>query len=253
MTDPMSMAGKKIVITGGGAGIGRSTALLLRDLGAELFLLDMDRAAAESTVMSCGGGAVAKECDVTDMAALELAFDEARDRFGPLHGFVHCAGVPSIVPLRVLRPEQYERVQRVNTEAGFALAKLFSKKRYRDADAVCSIVYLSSVYGLVGSAGNAAYAVSKAGIIGLTKALAIELAPQRIRVNCVAPGFVRTDMADDVEARFDTDHAERVEKLHPLGWGEPIDVANGIAFLLSDAAKWITGTVLSIDGGYTAQ
>ena len=106
---------------------------------------------------------------------------------------------------------------------------------------------------MVGSAANVAYAVSKAAVIGMTKALAIELAPKKIRVNCIAPGFVQTNMGNAVESLFDDKHAERVDEMHPLGQGEAIDIANGIAFLLSDAARWITGSVLPIDGGFTAQ
>ena len=87
----------------------------------------------------------------------------------------------------------------------------------------------------------------------MTKALAIELAGSKIRVNCVVPGFIKTNMADNVNSLFDMDYADRIEKMHPLGWGEPIDIANTIAFLLSDASKWTTGAVFNVDGGFTAQ
>ena len=124
---------------------------------------------------------------------------------------------------------------------------------HREDGGTSSIVFISSVYGLVGSAANIAYAVSKAAVIGMTKALAIELAPKKIRVNCIAPGFVKTNMGNTVGVMFDDNHSEKVASLHPLGWGEADDIANGIVFLLSDNAKWITGAVLPIDGGFTAQ
>ena len=133
------------------------------------------------------------------------------------------------------------------------LAKIFSKNGVYNKRATTSIVFISSIYGLVGSAANVAYAVSKAAVIGMTRALAIELAPKRIRVNCVAPGFVNTEMGNVVEPLFDAQHADRVNAMHPLGEGEADDIANIIAFLLSDRAKWITGTVLPVDGGFTAQ
>lgn len=150
--------------------------------------------------------------------------------------------------------EEYERVQKINTQAGLNLAKIFSKNGVYNSQArTCSIVFISSVYGLVGSAANVAYAVSKAANIGMTKALAVELAPKKIRVNCIVPGFIKTKMADKVSPMFDEKYSDRIEKMHLLGWGEAEDIANGAAFLLSDAAKWITGSVLTIDGGFTAQ
>lgn len=138
-------------------------------------------------------------------------------------------------------------------EAGLNLAKYFTSRQGHDSEQQGSIVFISSVYGVVGSAANVAYATSKAAIIGMTKALAIEFAGKDIRVNCVAPGFIKTNMADGVNAMFDAAYAERIEAMHPLGWGEAIDIANAISFLLSDASKWTTGAVFNIDGGFTAQ
>jgi len=115
------------------------------------------------------------------------------------------------------------------------------------------VVFISSVYGVVGSAANAGYAMSKAALHGITKALSIELAAKGIRVNCIAPGFVNTKMLDVTSDMFDSHYADTLNKLHPLGIGEPEDISYSIAFLLSDASKWITGAIFNIDGGYTAQ
>ena len=168
-------------------------------------------------------------------------------------GLVHCAGIPSVLPLRALSNEQYEKVLKINTQAGLNLAKVFTSKQGHDSEQQGSIVFISSVYGVVGSAANVAYATSKAALIGMTKALAIEFAPKNIRVNCVAPGFIKTNMADGVNQMFDAAYEERIEAMHPLGWGSAEDIANSIAFLLSDASKWTTGAVFNIDGGFTAQ
>jgi NAD(P)-dependent dehydrogenase (short-subunit alcohol dehydrogenase family) len=106
---------------------------------------------------------------------------------------------------------------------------------------------------IVGSATIVGYSMSKAALIGMSRSMALELAPRRIRVNCVAPAFVRTPMYSKVMGFWDPEQEARIAALHPLGEGEPEDIANAIAFLLADTGKWITGTVLTVDGGYTAQ
>jgi len=250
----MSLVGKKIVISGGASGIGRELAILASKLGAGILLLDINEEGLQQTAAECRStDVVCKVCDVTDEAQIEAAFQEGTAFLGKLSGLVHCAGIPSIVPLRVLGTEDFERVNRVNTEAAMLLVKYFSKKKFHHAEQRCSIVLISSVYGLVGSASNLAYAVSKAGILGLTKAAAVELARKNIRVNCVAPGFIKTNMAEEVSEKFDPAYEKKIGSMHLLGWGEPIDIANAIAFLLSDASKWMTGSVLRVDGGFTAQ
>ena len=140
----------------------------------------------------------------------------------------------------------------MNTYAALELAKLCSKKTIY-AGEKGSFVLISSVYGLVGSSANAVYAMSKGGIISLTKALAMELAPKGIRVNCIAPGFIKTSMMNDISSSFDQEYYARLNSLHPLGLGEANDIANGILYLLSDMSKWVTGSILNIDGGFTAQ
>ncbi len=251
----MSLEEKNIIITGAASGIGRETALLCQKLGANLLLLDLNKQGLMD-VKKCAGGGISvleKTCDVTNFEQLKEIIFSAEKEIGKFHGAVHCAGIPSVVPLRALSRENYQRVQKINTEAGLDLAKIFSSRGIYNKNSICSIVFLSSVYGVVGSACNTAYSVSKAAVVGLTKSLAIELAPKKIRVNCIAPGFIKTNMADGVNAMFDERYADRIEAMHPLGWGEASDIAWGIAFLLADVSKWTTGAVFPIDGGFTAQ
>ena len=253
--EAMSLEGKNIIITGAASGIGRETALLCQKLGANLLLLDLNQQGLKE-VKKCAGGGISvleKTCDITNFEQLKESIFSAEKEIGKFHGVVHCAGIPSIVPLRALSREHYQRVQRINTEAGLDLVKIFSSRKVYDQNSICSIVFLSSVYGVVGSACNTAYSVSKAAVIGLTKSLAVELAPKKIRVNCIAPGFIKTSMADGVSAMFDERYADRIEAMHPLGWGEAKDIAWAVAFLLADVSKWTTGAVFPIDGGFTAQ
>ncbi len=257
MINPMSLQGKAIVITGAASGIGRETAVLAHSLGADLLLLDIDENGLNSVkeeLGSDGGTVIVKKLDLSDFESIKTVYSEAKKESGrSFTGLVHCAGIPSILPLRALSNSEYEKVMSINTQAGLNLAKVFSSKQGHDTEQQGSIVFISSVYGVVGSAANVAYATSKAAIIGMTKSLAIELASKNIRVNCVAPGFIMTNMSKGVNSLFDPDYADRIEKLHPLGWGEAIDIANAIVFLLSDASKWTTGAVFNVDGGFTAQ
>lgn len=254
MINPMELDGKTIIVTGAASGIGRETARVLNNLGAKLLLLDLNEEGLVEVKNSLGAGVAYRTIDLMDFNSIKSVLMDGKQELGTsFTGLVHCAGIPSVLPLRALTNEQFEKVMRINTQAGLNLAKIFTSKQGHDAERQASIVFISSVYGVVGSAANVAYATSKAAIIGMTKALAIEFAPKNIRVNCVAPGFIKTNMADGVNQMFDTAYEERIESMHPLGWGEAIDIANGIAFLLSDASKWTTGAVFNIDGGFTAQ
>lgn len=251
--NPMKLDGKHIIITGAASGIGRETAILASKLGATLLLFDVNEIELKNTVSLCGDNAKGIVCDITNEELVKTYISESKLENGKFHGLVHCAGVASVLPLKALSSDEYDKVQRINTKAGLELAKIFSDRRFFDKETRCSIVFVSSVYGLVGSACNVAYAASKAAIIGITKALAVELATKNIRVNCVAPGFIKTGMAEETESKFDENYADTIEKMHLFGWGEPIDIANAIAFLLSDASKWTTGAVFNVDGGFTAQ
>lgn len=227
----IGLSGKRFLVTGAASGIGDATVHLLDLLDAQVVGVDV----AHQDLRETGR--------VPDLLAPPPVGR------GPFDGLVHCAGVPCIAPLRLLKPETYADAFLVNTEAALALARGFD--RYCADQGV--IVFVSSVMGIVGAHGGAAYAMTKAALHGLARSLALELAPKKIRVNCVAPGFVNTPMNSKVSANWSNEQRHHVENLHPLGIGEPEDVANAIAFLLSDAARWITGTVLVVDGGYTAR
>jgi NAD(P)-dependent dehydrogenase (short-subunit alcohol dehydrogenase family) len=133
-----------------------------------------------------------------------------------------------------------------------ALAKAMHSKRVYAGDSG-SIVFISSIMALAGSPGAIAYSMSKSALHGVARSLALEYAAKRIRVNCVVPGFVRTPLFDRTEKLWDPEQRKSVELQHPLGFGDPIDIAHAVAFLLADTGKWITGTALVVDGGYLAR
>ena len=243
---------KSILITGAGSGIGKATALYLSSLNAKLLLLDINEEALEGTLKLCNNKCDILAIDLSNSHGIKNTVGDKIKTFGALDGMVHVAGIPYVSPLKTLNTDTVDKVLKVNTVAALELAKVFTKHKMYNPETP-SIVFISSVYGLVGSAANVAYAMSKSALHGITKSLAIELAPKHIRVNCVAPGFIKTQMLDDVSGSFDEEYNNRLNQLHPLGLGEADDIAYGITYLLSDMSKWVTGSILSVDGGFTAQ
>ncbi|MCF0187658.1 MAG: SDR family oxidoreductase [Bacteroidaceae bacterium] len=252
MNNPLNLEGRRYLITGAASGMGKATSILLSCLGAELILLDINEEGLRQTASELSGKSYVLPIDLSDTNSIKGKVEEAVSVFGKINGFAHIAGIPYIAPLKIVNEERAKKIYRINQYAAVELAKIFqSKKVYAGEHG--SVVLISSVYGVVGSAANVCYAMTKSAIIGITKALAMEFASRGIRVNCVAPGFVKSNMMTENAFRFDSDYMEKLESMHPLGLGAPEDIANSIAFLMSDMSKWTTGAVLNVDGGFTAQ
>jgi NAD(P)-dependent dehydrogenase (short-subunit alcohol dehydrogenase family) len=250
--NPMDLSGRRYLVTGAASGLGRATALLLDRLNAELVLADRDGPGLEQSASQLSRKAAVSVFDFNETGQVKEWLNKLATENGKLNGFVHFAGISYISPLKAVSESKYQAVMRVNTYAALELAKAFTHKDCYAGDNG-SIVLISSVYGFVGTAANVGYAMSKSALHGITKALAMELAARKIRVNCIAPGFVKTRMAESNTQLFADDYEATVAKLHPLGLGEPDDIANMTAFLFSDAARWITGSIMNVDGGFTAQ
>ena len=242
------MKGKIALITGGTRGIGRAVALKLAALGADvaLFYAGNVQAAQETLeeVRALNVRAEAYSCDVSDGEAVARAVSEARGALGPFDILVNNAGITRDALSMRMREEDFRRVVDVNLTGAFLLAKavmpdLIKKRAGR-------IINVSSVAGLMGNAGQANYAAAKAGMIGLTKTLARELAARGITVNAVAPGFVKTEMTAAMKEEVLTE-ALKVVPLRRIGTAE--EVAEVVVFLAGDAAAYITGAVLQVDGG----
>ena len=251
MTNPMELTGQTILVTGASSGIGRETARLISQLGARLVLVGRNAERLSETLRSLDGeGHKAELFDLSFADEIPRWLKCISASTGPLHGLVHSAGIHKLRPLRVLSSQTFEDVMRINAGAAIALAKGFRQK------GVCapggSIVFLSSVAGLTGQAGVAAYAASKGAIVALTRALAVELAEEHVRVNCVAPGVVTTGTGQGLLGMLTAEQGASLEAMHLLGLGCARDVAYAVVFLLAETARWITGTVLVVDGGYTA-
>ncbi len=244
-----SMENKKVaVVTGASRGIGRAIALKLAREGCLVVLNyngSVDAAGkVKEEIESAGGEAEIYGCNVGDYQACEAFFKEMIGRLGRLDILVNNAGITKDGLLMAMSEEDFSQVVDVNLKGAFHCIRQAARQMLKQRSG--RIVNISSVVGLHGNAGQANYAASKAGILGLTKSAAKELGSRGITVNAVAPGFIETDMTAALSEKVKAGAAAGI----PLGhFGSPEDVAEAVAFLVSDAAAYITGQVLAVDGG----
>ncbi len=251
-TNPMELTGQRILVTGASSGLGRATALLLSQLGARVILAGRDEARLRASLAALEGeGHTAAAYDLSETEGVQAWLAALASRGGKVHGLVNMAGMHSAKPLRVLDAAHADQVLHTNVTSAIALVRAFRHKSCSERPA--SVVLAASVVGVVGAPGVAAYAASKGALVALAKSLALELAPENVRVNCLAPGIVATEMTQALKDKMTPEQWASIEAMHPLGIGRPEDAALAAAFLLSGAARWITGTALVVDGGYTAQ
>ena len=242
--DPFSLAGKRILVTGASSGIGRQIAISCSQMGAELVISGRNAERLGSTIAKLEGEHHLQiVADLTRQEDLDRVLNEC----GVVNGVVHAAGISKLVPFRLISRQHMEEMFSSNTFAPMLLTKgLLAKKRI---SANGSILFVSSAGSHVGPMATGAYAASKSALLGLMRTLALEVAKQGIRANCVAPGYVRTPMLDDL-GQSGGNMADLL-KLAPLGLGEPEDVAYAAVFYMSDASRWITRNYFIVDGGLT--
>ena len=245
----MTLAGKTALITGASRGIGRAIAVEFVRLGADVALVGRDTSALQETEAECltarsGATVVLFEADVTDRAAIDRIVGEALARFGAIHCAVANAGQSVDGLLLRLTPQTIDHMLDVNLKSAFHLCNAVARPMMKQRRG--SIVLMTSIVGMSGNAGQAAYAASKAALIGLCKSLAKELGSRNIRVNAVAPGLIETAMTEKMPGAA----KEFLIKQAALGRaGKPEDISGAVAFLCSDAAGYITGQTLVVDGG----
>ncbi len=242
----------RYLVTGGSSGIGAATARLLAAVGHDVYLLGRDYGRLREVHDALPAGNHGWKS--IDLVSLGDRTDDVLADIAAVHGkfdgVVHAAGIHSLTPLRYQTHAAADALIGANYHTAWHVAKAFRQPAVR-AGGADAVVFVASVAGIVGQAAASAYAASKAAVLGLTKALAVELAPSGIRVNAVAPGVVRTPMQERLEHTMSPTQWQAVVDDHLLGLGEPEDVAEAIQYLLRQ--KWTTGTVLTIDGGMTAR
>ncbi|QYJ95774.1 SDR family NAD(P)-dependent oxidoreductase [Shewanella spartinae] len=249
--NPMDFSGKRVLVTGASAGIGKACAILFSQLGAKVILNGRNSKALEQTLTELSGnGHVCAPFDMADTDKLTDWVKMLVKEHGYLDGFVHCAGIQITKPIRLFDQAFFDETMHVNLASAMAISKGFRLKRDRSKQG--AIVFVSSIAGLIGQTGNTLYGASKAGLMSLTRGLAMELLRDNIRVNCVAPALVATEMATRTQESMTEAQFQHMLDQHPMGLGQPEDVANAVAFLLSDAAKWINAVTLPVEGGYLA-
>ena len=246
-TSPYKLTGQVALITGGARGIGREIALVFAREGADLALFDVNAETLGRTAQelrALGRRAEGFVVDVTDGKQVDDGVGKVLDKLGRLDILINNAGITKDGLLIRMDDAQWDRVLDINLKGTFLCTRAVAKHLLKQRRG--RIVSIASIVGLIGNPGQANYAASKAGIIGLTKAVAKELASRGVTCNAIAPGFIKTEMTEQLPLPA----KERLMAAIPMGTlGEPRDVADAALFLVSEAARYITGQVLVVDGG----
>ena len=242
----MRLKDRVALITGGDRGIGYATAEVFKREGARVVVVDVDAEAVRTAAESLGDGATGMVMDVTDRTSVEQGVRKIVDEMGGIDILVNNAGIIKDVHLSKMEESDFDAVVSVNLKGVFNTTQCVTKYMVEKGSGV--VLNASSVVALYGNFGQTNYVATKAGVIGMTKTWSRELGKKGIRVNAVAPGFIKTRMTQDIPDKIMT----KLENMVPMRrMGEPVEIANAYLFLASDEASYINGHVLSVDGGVT--
>lgn len=246
MSGIFSLENKTILVTGASSGIGKQIALTLAAQGASLIITGRNKARLHDTLhLLKGTDHLAYVCDL----AIHEEMASMVSKLPVLQGAVYCAGVIQYLPAKFISQEKIDQVFNINYHAQILLLQQLLKNKLIAKGS--SLLFISSISSKLGVPGTLVYASSKAAINSAAKVLAVELSKQKIRVNSLCPGLVRTSMLESAQEAADEDSFAEIERSYPLGIGLPEDIANTACFFMADASKWITGVNLVIDGGHT--
>ena len=250
------LAGKIAVVTGGGTGIGQAIAVALAREGAQVAVAGRRKDRLELTlrlIRQAGSEALAMECDVTRAVDAEQAIQAAEDCFGSVNVLVNNAGTMSVSTIETVSEDEWDRIMSTNLKGPFLMSRAALPAMRRAGGG--SIIHIGSVLGVAALRDRAAYCASKGGVTMLTKAMALDHAQDKIRVNCICPSIVESAMTENLFADTEAGRMARENRLATIPlrrFGKPNDIAGLAVFLASDESAWMTGTVIPVDGGVTA-
>ncbi|MGZ4875441.1 MAG: SDR family NAD(P)-dependent oxidoreductase [Candidatus Angelobacter sp.] len=248
----MRLAGKVAIITGGGSGIGKAIAVAFVREGAQVVIAGRDGKKLEAAAAEIGGDCLAVSADVSSASGVQRLVNAALEKFKSINILVNNAAVLLPGTAESLSEEDFDQTFSVNVRGLWLMSRAVLPHMRASKGSGGSIVNIGSVLSLVGARNRVAYSASKGAVMAMTKAMALDHAAENIRVNCICPGIVETEMV----AKFNTDESVRRQRvaMHPMGrFGQPDDVASAAVFLASNESGWTTGSVLTVDGGYSAQ
>ncbi len=240
-----------ILLTGATSGIGLEILKSLLDDKNKVFAVARDFSKISNLLELHSDSIVPITFDLKETENIEKIFNEINLVDEKLDALIHCAGIEETIPLTLYSPAKIKNIYEINVFAGIELLRHFTKKKYSNDGA--SAVFVSSVMGVLGQPGKIGYCSTKAAVLGMVKASALEFAKRKIRVNAVLPGVVNTPMTQNLFTQISAENAEEIKAMHPLGIGEVSDVVPTIEFLISAKSRWITGQNFIIDGGYSIQ
>lgn len=244
---------KNIVITGASSGLGREACILLSKLNANICLIGRDQIRLEKTKsLMLNANHQILSFDLCNFETYKELFKNIVSKMGNLHGMAHFAGIEKREPLQIISTQSMRDIFDINFYSFIELCKQFSKKSIVSPEGA-SIVAASSVASFRGIPSLTGYSASKSALNASIKTLSRELASKKIRVNGIAPGYVETEMNAKIKEKLSLEAYDKIVKEHPLGIGDPRQVVNLLAFLLSDEASWVSGTIIPIDGGFMAK
>lgn len=249
MINPLDLSAKKVLVTGASSGIGRATAIHLSKLGAQVILVSRNEKKLHATLSQMKGDHHSIYAfDLKKIDQIEGQIEIIVNQQGKLNGLVHCAGIGDMRPLQMTKYDFIHDMMLLNFYAFIELCRVIAKKNNHAESS--SFIAISSATSHKGEKSKVAYCASKGALDSAIRAMAKELAAKNIRVNSIVPGFIKTEMVDAyIEAVGSDAFNKNVLANQYLGLGDPVDIANAAAYLLSDASKFVTGTGLIIDGG----
>ena len=251
--NPFSLEGKTIVVTGASSGIGQQCAITCSQMGAKVVLIARnEQRLAETLSQMDDKGHLSVPFDLTDFVGLKAKVKEIVSEVGSVDGLVNCAGVSTTLPLKLMDAQKMDEFFRTNVFSAIELTRHFCQMGNVRKEGA-SIIFLSSIMGMVGDNGKSLYSMTKGALLSAVRSLACEYARRTIRFNAISPGAILTPINQDLPHMKNPEARAALEAKHLLGLGETSDIANACVYLLSDASRWVTGQNLVVDGGYTTR